>query len=175
MTNKKIFKLSALVFIVAILIVFSISCKNKVTRANNLTLSGESTTEEVVKVDDNKDISQFENKTYKSNIEKIGPVSVVLVAKIVTPEVNESYLEVRYIDPKDENREIWETEQYYYPINEKGSVYNLQYKKANYVEGNGYVTYTREATATFGTDGSLTLKWKGDLAERGDIKLALQK
>ncbi len=105
MTNKKIFKLSALVFIVAILIVFSISCKNKVTRANNLTLSGEATTEEVVKVDDNKDISQFENKTYKSNIEKIGPVSVVLVAKIVTPEVNESYLEVRYTDPKDENRE----------------------------------------------------------------------
>ncbi len=175
MTNKKIFKLSALVFIVAILIVFSISCKNKVTRANNLTLSGEAPTEEVVKVDDNKDISQFENKTYKSNIEKIGHVSVVLVAKIVTPEVNESYLEVRYIDPKDENREIWETEQYYYLINEKGSVYNLQYKKANYVEGNGNVTYTREATATFGTDGSLTLKWKGDLAERGDIKLALQK
>lgn len=169
MTNKKIFKLSALVFIVAILIVFSISCKNKVTGANNLTLSGEATTE----VDDNKDISQFENNTYKSNTEKIGPISVVLVAKVVKGNGQEPYIEIKYLDPST-SREVWETEKYY-QISNSGSVYNLEYKKTNYVEGNGYVTYTREATATFGTDGSLTLKWKGDLAERGDIKLALQK
>lgn len=169
MTNKKIFKLSALVFIVAILIVFSISCKNKVTGANNLTLSGEATTE----VDDNKDISQFENNTYKSNTEKIGPISVVLVAKVVKGNGQEPYIEIKYLDPST-SREVWETEKYY-QISNSGSVYNLEYKKTNYVEGNGNVTFTRNVAATLGTDGSLTLKWGGDLAGRGDIKLALQK
>ena len=123
MTNKKIFKLSALVFIVAILIVFSISCKNKVTGANNLTLSGEATTE----VDDNKDISQFENNTYKSNTEKIGPISVVLVAKVVKGNGQEPYIEIKYLDPSTSS-EVWETEKYY-QISNSGSVYNLEYKK----------------------------------------------
>lgn len=162
MMNKKTFKLSILV-VIALVAMLAVSCK-----ANQRPNAIVSSIDEVV-TDDS--IVQFVGKTYKSDIHKAGGIVPIVYEAEVISESEIIYIEVRYLYP--EGKEAYPSEKYS-KVSGADGIYKFKYTKTNPVEGNGNVSYTRELTATFGSDNSLTLKWGGDLVVRGDIKLALK-